>query len=250
MKIRHLLGAALACMLGACMAMPAFAGSWKVDSNGIWHYDYTGRGVQEGWLKNQWAWIDGNYDKISECYYFDAEGNMLADTTVDGYQLNSQGQWIVDGVVQTKTEGVSNISGMQTADLLHTAVTESSYVDAYETAQTTGGLTWNNGLRFQGDVSHLASVVLQFDRNYQTLSITFAPEDGQNISTTARVSVAGISSGKTLYSSGKFNAQTAPITANFNINGEKGVRISVIRGFDVLFNEISGHYTEVSVNAP
>ena len=250
MKIRHLLGAALALALGACMTIPAFAGVWKVDNNGVWHYDYTGRGVQEGWLKNQWAWIDGNHDKISECYYFDAEGNMLADTTVDGYQLNSQGQWIVDGVVQTKTEGVADVAGQQTTDLLHIVPTESNYVVAYETAQANGGLTWYNGLRFQGDVSHLASEVITFDRNYQTLTVTFAPEDGQTTSTTGRVSIAGLTSGKTLYSSGKFNSQAAPVTATFNINGEKGIHISVIRGFNVLFNAIDGHYTEVEVKAP
>ena len=251
MRMRHLLGAALALVFGACMAVTAFAGVWKVDNNGIWHYDYTGRGAQEGWLKNQWAWIDGNHDKVSECYYFDAQGNMLANTTVDGYQLNSQGQWIVDGVVQTKIEGVTNVmTGQLTTDLLHTVPTESNYVTAYETAEANGGLTWYNGLRFMGDVSHLATEVITFDRNYQTLTVTFAPEAGQNISTTGRVSIAGLTSGKTLYSSGKFNAQAAPITATFNVNGERGIHISVIRGFNVLFNDISGHYTEVTVKAP
>lgn len=247
MKMRHLLGAALAFALGACMTIPAFAGVWKVDNNGIWHYDYTGRGVQEGWLKSQWAWIDGNHDKISECYYFDAAGNMLANTTVDGYQLNSQGQWVVDGVVQTKTEGVGDVAGQLTTDLLHIVPTETNYVTAYETAQANGGLTWYNGLRFQGDVSHLASEVITFDKEYQTMTITFAPEAGQNTTTTGRVSVTGVTSGKALYSSGKFNAQAVPVTATFSVKGEKGVHISLIRGFNVLFGEIDGHYTEVKV---
>ena len=251
MKMKHLLGAALALVIGACMAVPAFAGVWKVDSNGVWHYDYTGRGIKEGWLKNQWAWIDGNHDKISECYYFDAEGNMLADTTVDGYQLNSQGQWVVDGVVQTKTEGGNEAAGMLTMELIGITPAESNYIEAYETAETSSGLTWNNGLRFKGGVSHLASEVIQFDKDYQTMRLTFAPEAGQTTSTTGRVSVAGITSGKTLYSSGKFGVQNAPITATFNIKGEKGVRISVIRGFDVLFNSIEGHYVEPKApNAP
>ena len=251
MKMRHLLGAALAFALGACMTIPAFAGVWKVDNNGIWHYDYTGRGVQEGWLKSQWAWIDGNHDRVSECYYFDAEGNMLADTTVDGYQLNSQGQWVVDGVVQTKTEGVNEAAGMLTMELIGITPAESNYIEAYETAETSSGLTWNNGLRFKGGVSHLASEVIQFDKDYQTMRLTFAPEAGQTTSTTGRVSVAGITSGKTLYSSGKFGVQNAPITATFNIKGEKGIRISVIRGFNVLFNNIEGHYVEPKApNAP
>ncbi len=250
MKLRHLLGAALACVLGACITIPVFAGVWKVDDNGIWHYDYTGRGLKEGWLTNQWAWIDGNHDKVSECYYFDAEGNMLANTSVDGYQLNSQGQWVVDGVIQTKLEGMDNVVGELSEDVLHMTPAESNYIAAYETAQATGGLTWSNGLRFQGSISHLAMAAYQFDRNYQTMTITFAPEEGQSTSTTGRIIVAGLTSGKTLYTSGKFNAQAAPITATFKTDGEKGVRISVVRGFNILFNEISGHYTEVSVKAP
>ena len=120
----------------------------------------------------------------------------------------------------------------------------------YVRAQANGGLTWHNGLRFMGDVSHLASEVITFDRNYQTMTVTFAPEEGQNISTTGRVSIAGLTSGKTLYSSGKINCQAAPITATFNINGERGIHISVIRGFNILFNDISGHYTEVELKVP
>ena len=170
---------------------------------------------------------------------------MLADTTVDGYQLNSLGQWVVDGVVQTKTEGVGSVAGQLTSDLLHIVPTETNYVTSFETAQANGGLTWYNGLRFQGDVSHLASEVITLDKDYQTMTVTFAPEEGQYTSTTGRVSITGITSGKSLYSSGKFNAQSAPVTATFNIKGEKGVHISVIRGFNVLFNEISGHYVEV-----
>ncbi|MBQ7535828.1 MAG: hypothetical protein IJT43_09465 [Stomatobaculum sp.] len=212
MKMKHLFGAALACVLGVCMTIPAFAGVWKL-VDGVWHYDYTGRGVKEGWLKDQWAWIDGNHDRVSECYYFDADGNMLADTTVDGYQLNSNGQWVVDGIVQTKIEGASEVSGLLTADLLHTEPAESGYIEFYDTAETSSGLTWNDGVRYMGSVSHLATEVFQFDKDYQSMTIVFAPEAGQNVSTTGRVTVAGVSSGKTLYSSAKFGTQSEPITA-------------------------------------
>lgn len=49
-----------------------------------------------------WKWIDGNTDGVSECYYFDNNGYLISDTTIDGYQINSDGAWIVNGVVQTK----------------------------------------------------------------------------------------------------------------------------------------------------
>lgn len=53
-----------------------------------------------------WLWIDGNQDGIAECYYFSSEsetdgGYMLSDTvTPDGYSVNSNGAWTVDGNVQ------------------------------------------------------------------------------------------------------------------------------------------------------
>lgn len=44
---------------------------------------------------NTWLWVDGY------CYYFDASGKMLAGTkTPDGYTVNGNGQWTVNGVVQ------------------------------------------------------------------------------------------------------------------------------------------------------
>ena len=39
---------------------------------------------------------------MQECYYFDGEGWMAADaTTPDGYQVNSDGAWVENGLVMT-----------------------------------------------------------------------------------------------------------------------------------------------------
>ena len=52
---------------------------------------------------NTWAWIDGNKDGIAECYYFNENGYMLANTnTPDNYTVNENGAWTINGVVQTK----------------------------------------------------------------------------------------------------------------------------------------------------
>ncbi len=54
-------------------------------------------------LAGQWQWQDMNGDGISECYYYDDNGNMLINTTTpDGYTVDSNGVWIVNGVVQTQ----------------------------------------------------------------------------------------------------------------------------------------------------
>ncbi len=50
-----------------------------------------------------WSWIDVNGDGVQECYYFTEDGNYLKSTTTpDGYQVNAEGQWTENGVVQTK----------------------------------------------------------------------------------------------------------------------------------------------------
>lgn len=50
-----------------------------------------------------WQWVDGNSDGAAECYYFDSNGYMLESTvTPDGYMVNENGAWTVDGTVQTK----------------------------------------------------------------------------------------------------------------------------------------------------
>ncbi len=108
-------------------AMPAFAYIWP----GLWRDDEYGRtwiraGYQMDWSNGtnndsfpfngfggSWVWIDDNADGIAECYYFkvthqyeqDERGNgyLMRDTvTPDGYTVNVDGEWVVDGVVQTK----------------------------------------------------------------------------------------------------------------------------------------------------
>ena len=51
-----------------------------------------------------WSWQDGNKDGVYECYYSDDNGMRLSNTTTpDGYEVNNRGQWVVNGVIQTRT---------------------------------------------------------------------------------------------------------------------------------------------------
>lgn len=77
-------------MLAASMSMTSFAGTWEQAGN-EWKYKND-----DGTYATSWQWIDG------KSYYFDGNGNMAKATTVDGYTLNADGQWVVDGVVQTQ----------------------------------------------------------------------------------------------------------------------------------------------------
>ncbi|PNV63302.1 hypothetical protein C0033_04270 [Clostridium sp. chh4-2] len=88
-KMNVMLAAAL---LSAVCSFTAFAGEWKQDDAG-WKYDNG----DLMFIRDGWSWIDG------KCYYFTPEGYCLTDTvTPDGYTVDADGAWTVDGRIQTQ----------------------------------------------------------------------------------------------------------------------------------------------------
>lgn len=86
-------------------SIPAFAGQWKQDSTGWWY------GTNENnttWYNSGWQWVDGNNDGIAESYYFNSNGYIAVNATVDGYTVNNDGAWTVNGIVQTKQVTADN----------------------------------------------------------------------------------------------------------------------------------------------
>lgn len=86
---------------GLCVlsSIPAFASGWQKDTVGWWY------GTNENnttWYNSGWQWVDGNNDGIAESYYFNSNGYIAVNTTVDGYTVNNDGAWTVNGIVQTK----------------------------------------------------------------------------------------------------------------------------------------------------
>lgn len=99
MRKKKLFLAAATAALTMAFAGSAFAGTygWQQDANG-WTWKTHG-----GSLASGWHWIDGNCDNIVECYYVDANGYILTNTTTpDGYQVNADGQWTENGKVKTR----------------------------------------------------------------------------------------------------------------------------------------------------
>lgn len=78
-------------------------GTWKQNETGWW-YEF----VDGSYLKNGWYWIDGNHDEVYECYYFDNNGYMAANTTIGFDMVDANGAWVVNGVVQTVKEAVDH----------------------------------------------------------------------------------------------------------------------------------------------
>lgn len=105
MKGRKAFIAATTIMITLAMSSTVFAAGWQRDDTGwCWQKEDGSR------ITGQWEWLDGNQDGIAECYYFDQGGYMQSGgTTPDGYMVNADGAWIVDGAVQTKT-----VEGLET----------------------------------------------------------------------------------------------------------------------------------------
>lgn len=86
---KKLLTAAASVILIIGSAITSFAGQWKQEG-AVWKYQNDNGSYATGW-----NWIDG------KSYFFDTTGKMLANmTTPDGYSVNSDRAWVVNGVVQ------------------------------------------------------------------------------------------------------------------------------------------------------
>lgn len=103
-QVLAVIGAAAMSMM---MAMSVFAGSWQSDSIGWWYQN-----DDKSYPASKWEWLDGNNDGTAECYYFDGRGYMAARTiTPDGYTVNENGAWTINGVVQTMAVTPQAVSG-------------------------------------------------------------------------------------------------------------------------------------------
>lgn len=149
MKLRKKLIALSAAALSMAMSVPIFADNpvgWRQTGN-TWQYVKDASGSL---YSNGWQWLDGNKDGISECYYFDANGNMLSNTTTpDGWQVNEGGAWIMNGIVQTKGAATQAAgtntqrpSSKEIIDYLYRGRTDSEYFGTIDTSRP----EWNNGV--------------------------------------------------------------------------------------------------------
>lgn len=75
---------------------------WFTDVDGRIYFLHNVSDNTRGRMYIGWNWIDG------KCYYFEErpgyyQGHLYQNTTTpDGYTVNANGEWIVDGIVQTR----------------------------------------------------------------------------------------------------------------------------------------------------
>ena len=73
-----------------------------IKDNGYWYYSTEYGILEKTWLQYNGTWYYFNSDGVmitgwmkikDKWYYFDASGAMAANTTIDGYKLNANGEW-------------------------------------------------------------------------------------------------------------------------------------------------------------
>ena len=95
MEIRDLKNKLIAFIIVALLANESvFAGQFITDGVVSRYIDDSGKFV------TGWRWIDTNNDGICECYRFNDEGILATKSKVKGKEVNAEGKWVIDGVVQ------------------------------------------------------------------------------------------------------------------------------------------------------
>ena len=77
---------------------------WWVQDNGTWYYLNGSGELQTGWLQDNgtWYYLEGSgamkasqwFEVDGKWYYVDATGALAVNTTVDGYTVNANGEWV------------------------------------------------------------------------------------------------------------------------------------------------------------
>ncbi|MGI5984048.1 MAG: hypothetical protein ACOX8F_11625 [Sakamotonia sp.] len=151
----------LAAAMSAAVTVPAFAGTWKQDlsrpavqdgTSGWWYQNDDGTYPANGWF-----WLDGDQNGVAESYRFDGNGWMFASSVVDGFEVNENGAWTVDGVVQTKyaEPGSTGNSGETESPAAGAGMTDEEAYEAIISLKETypEGKKWTNENTFRRNFS-------------------------------------------------------------------------------------------------
>lgn len=150
-------------LISIMAANSIFAAGWKQGTGidaGKWYYD-KGDGVRE---KNSWQWLDGNGDGIAECYCFDADGWMYAAAlTPDGYEVNENGAWTENGIVQIRAASGST-GEKDTADKQNAR--ETDYQDTSRSYGSNRFKTGNYGAMTSSQREETEEKIAEFKRSH------------------------------------------------------------------------------------
>lgn len=114
-------------ILSAAFSAVSFAGQWRQDERGLWWENDDGSR-----LASCWQWLDGNLDGSTQCFYLGADGYAAVNTEINGFQLNEQGAWVVNGLVQNRNISLSNTAENRQAKAAYKAFLEKQEQDFIE----------------------------------------------------------------------------------------------------------------------
>ena len=225
-------------MATAALSMTAFAGQWLQNSTGWW-YD-NGNGT---WPANTWMWIDGNADGTAESYYFDQYGYcMMNTTTPDGYTVDGNGAWTVNGAVQTRSTagipaGGENAGAQQPtvdmsapkANLLDMTPDVSKVFTAhYDKDFMSGGENWKNAQLYrQGNGEQVAYADFYLGGNYSKMTLKAVPSPKFYTNAVGRLEVINQETGEVLASKTSIRKDTKKFNLSADVSGVNYLRIQV-----------------------
>lgn len=136
--------AVLIAATGAMLAGTAFTAQAASEGNGQWCEEPTGwwyKTTEEGkageFFANTWYHIKDS-DGVIRYYYFDQNGWLKTNTTIDGYTVDENGRWVVNGQVQVAPESENYRTSVDFAKLRAAETANSSATTTNSTNTTTG----------------------------------------------------------------------------------------------------------------
>lgn len=135
------------------------------------------------WYNSGWQWVDGNNDGIAESYYFNSNGYIAVNTTVDGYTVNNDGAWTVNGIVQTKQVSLTDTK----------TSTSQKDISQMTNDELTRWLQENDGNGMGSGVGHGTGAQGNLNGGSQHVS------DGQVVSTPQQTTQSGDGTGSSLF---------------------------------------------------
>jgi len=141
----------------------SMARGWHQDSKGAYRfYDNREGSSTEGQALRSWQWIDGY------CYYFEEEGErkgilLQNGISKDGYTVNKEGQWTVNGVVQfvegkgfiTKKSDVKGVS--RTIENTATQRGSTGSTHSRSESRRSGAVSSNENAKINGNTNSTGS---------------------------------------------------------------------------------------------
>ena len=141
LKKAALIAATGAMLVGTAFTAKAENGQWCQEPTGWWYKLTEDGGV---FLANTWYHIKDE-DGVIRYYYFDQNGWLKTNTSINGDNVDENGRWVVNGQVQTAPETEGYATSIDFAKLHNTSTSASTTTGTTSTTNKDKTGVTNNG---------------------------------------------------------------------------------------------------------